>query len=307
MSSATVFSPRKSKRRAVTSNDGVCAACERQVEPRPVIHTDSIQLYHCNYCGTLTSLPRPTPKSQASLHDTAEYFDHPYFQARREDDALALKRCERILDQIAGVTDLALLRGEPMLDIGCDSGSLLVAAAQKCGVSPLGVDVSERAAQIARSRGLNVFRGMLEQAPPEFTGVKLVTAVDVLEHVVDPGSLLEAISSRLRTGGIAFIQTPNRDSVVYNVGRILSRLTQVPLQNTLERLFPPQHIQYFSRRGLEILAERIGFQVLHIRTRILPMPDIVTSGMVRFGLMGLQGLDFVLGREILLCAVLCKS
>lgn len=282
-------------------------ACERHVEARPVIQTDYMQLFRCNYCGTWTSLPRPTVESQASLHDTAEYFDHPYFQARREDDALALKRCERIFDQIANVTDLSSFRGERMLDVGCDAGSLLIAAAQKYGVSPLGLDVSERAAQIARSRGLHVFRGPLEDAPPEFTGIKVATAVDVLEHVVNPGFVLEAVRSRLPVGGIAFIQTPNSESLIYYVGRKLSKLTNARPRGTFERLFPPQHIQYFSRRGVVLLAERIGFQVVNIQTRMLPMPDIVTSVVVRLGLMSLQTVDSLLRREVLLCAVLRKA
>jgi 2-polyprenyl-3-methyl-5-hydroxy-6-metoxy-1,4-benzoquinol methylase len=272
----------------------------------PFFETHYMHMFRCDYCGSWTSLPRPTVESQASLHDTAEYFEHPYFQARREDDALSANRCHNIFGHVAKVIDVDCLRGERMLDIGCDVGSLLVAAAQSYGITPLGLDVAGRAVQVARSRGLQVFHGTIEQAPEEFSGVKLATAVDILEHAADPSAFLKAVRDRLASGGLLFIQTPNCESIIYQIGWRISQLTNGRPRDALERLFPPQHIQYFSRGGLQFLAQRIGFQIINIQTRILPRSDIVTSVLVRSALMGLQVIDSFRRKQILFCVVLRK-
>ena len=57
---------------------------------------------------------------------------------------------ERKLDLIC--RKLALDEGERLLDIGCGWGSLLIHAARHCGVSGVGVTLSEPQAQLARSR-----------------------------------------------------------------------------------------------------------------------------------------------------------
>jgi SAM-dependent methyltransferase len=288
-------------------SESTCVACGRRVSEKALLKTPYVHMFRCNSCGSWTSVPRPTVESQSALHDTAEYFEHPYFKARREDEALAASRCDSIFGQIGKVIDVDCLRGERMLDIGCDVGSLLVAAARKYDVTPLGLDVAGRAAEVARSRGLQVFHGTIEQAPEEFTGLKLATAIDILEHATDPSAFLKAVRERLAPGGLLFIQTPNCESIVYQIGWRLCRLTNGRPRDSLERLFPPQHIQYFSRCGLQVLAERAGFQIKEIQTRILPRADIVTSVVIRFGLMGLQAIDFLRRKQILLCAVLRKA
>jgi hypothetical protein len=239
-------------------SESCCVACERPITVKSFFKTRYMRIYGCNSCGSWTSLPRPTVESQASLHDTAEYFEHPYFQARRENEALSLGRCRNIFGQIANVMNVDCLRGERMLDIGCDVGSLLVAAAQSYGIQPLGLDVAGRAVHLA-------------------------------------------------SGGLFFIQTPNCESIVYQLGWRISQLTNGRPSGSLDRLFPPQHIQYFSQCGLQFLAQRIGFQVVDMQTRILPRSDIVTSVLVRVGLMGLQVIDSLRGKQILLCTVLRKA
>lgn len=202
------------------------------------------------------------------------------------------------------MTDVNQLRGERMLDIGCDVGSLLVTAAENYGVTPVGLDVAFRAVEVARSRGLEIFCGTVEEARADFSGFKLITAVDMIEHTTDPGAFLRSVHERMSSGGILYIQTPNCESAVYRIGWRIIRLTNGRPQGVMERLFPPQHIQYFSRHGFRLLAERCGFQVLDLQTRALPANDIVTSSLARAGLMGLQVIDSWRNEQILLCAVL---
>jgi 2-polyprenyl-3-methyl-5-hydroxy-6-metoxy-1,4-benzoquinol methylase len=240
------------------------------------------------------------------LHDTSEYFEHPYFRARREDSSLNLERCREIFARIGTVLELASLRGERVLDIGCDTGSLLLAAAQSFGVVPFGLDVSSRAVQVSQARGLQVFHGTVAEAPHDFSHFRVVTAVDVLEHTTEPYVFLRQVYERTMPGGFLYLQTPNFDSIIYQLGRQVCNLTKGRPRASMERLFPAQHAQYFSRAGLAILAQNSGFDVAHVETRVLPARDIVASSLLRAGLAALQVIDTVRRREILLCTVLRK-
>jgi 2-polyprenyl-3-methyl-5-hydroxy-6-metoxy-1,4-benzoquinol methylase len=163
----------------------------------PVVRIAEAQLHPCDSCGSWTYFPRPTPSEQSQLHDTEEYFNHPYFRARREDNLAHQKRCQEVFARLEKLAGWPPISGQRLLDIGCDTGSFLSAAAELYGVVPFGVDVSRRAVDVARGRGFNAHWGRIEEAPPEFAGFNVVTAIDVIEHVVDPEAFLRSLQARM--------------------------------------------------------------------------------------------------------------
>ncbi len=257
-------------------------------------------------CSSWTYFPRPDAVTQAAIHDTADYFDHPYFQQRRSAPARVDQRCRQVFQQIGRGLDLTQLRGDRLLDVGCDTGAFLTSAARQFAVQPVGVDVSARAVAIAQQQGIAAYHTDLEHAPDELQDFAIITAIDVIEHVVNPRHLLETIFSRLRPGGVAYLETPNIESSVYQVGRSLSNFTGGHPAGLCERLFPAQHIQYFTDRSFQTLIQDCGFELVQLQKRVLPVPDIATSWVVQVGLAPLQLSDRLFGNEILICALLRK-
>lgn len=257
-------------------------------------------------CSSWTYFPRPDAATQAAIHDTADYFEHPYFQQRRSAQVRVDQRCRQIFQQIGRGIDLAQVRGDRLLDVGCDTGAFLAAAARQFAVQPVGVDVSARAVAIAQQQGIEAYHTDLEHAPAELQDFAIITAIDVIEHVVNPRDLLETIFSRLRPGGVAYLETPNIESSVYQVGRSLTNCTGGYPTGLCERLFPAQHIQYFTDRSFQTLIQDCGFELVQIQKRILPFQDLATSWVVQVGLAPLQFFDKLIGDEILICALLRK-
>jgi hypothetical protein len=72
----------------------------------------------------------------------------------------------------------------------------------------------------------------------------------------------------------------------------------------LERLFPPQHVQYFTVTSLAGLAHAVGLEVVRIDTRVLPWSDIAASLPMRAATSAMQLLDRWTGARILIWAVL---
>lgn len=284
----------------MTSN---CIACLAPLDDEVYFRNAVVALYFCPSCRSLTACPRPTLNEQAARHDSAMYFDHPYFTARREPSGTLSRRCEATFTEIGRVTDISALRGSPHLDVGCDTGAFLVAASQLCGTVPVGVDVAARAVAEATRRGIEAYRGSIESLPNQLSNFALITAIDLIEHVTNPDAFLHEVNARLRPGGICYIETPNPLSHIYRWGRRLGRTTGNLPRAVFERLFPAEHIQYFSEAGLRSTASRARLQVVSTWSRILPTSDIAASVPVRAAVSVIQMMDALPQEGLLLCMV----
>jgi 2-polyprenyl-3-methyl-5-hydroxy-6-metoxy-1,4-benzoquinol methylase len=261
-------------------------------------------LFACRECQSATALPRPKPSESIALHDSAEYFEHPYFVRRRADAHRARLRCAAI-GQKLGPAAATALRGRKHLDIGCDTGSLLEAAARLFGTCPTGIDVSGRAVALAREAGIEAHRSDLSGVP-QLRGFSLVTIVDVLEHVAEPQSFMRDVERCMEPGGYCYIETPNLSSSIYRIGRVLTSLTGARPAWICQRLFLPEHVQYVSAAGIRHLATAAQLRVQELGRRCLSTADINTVLPVKLAAAGLQTLDRAFGTELLHWAVLRK-
>src|SRR5262245_33044399 len=281
-----------------------CAICGSGLSARPAVRLNGASLLNCPGCGSWTHSPRVSVAQQEAAHDDEAYFRHPYFQGRRLETSAQRRRHCDLFDCLEPALGSTQLQGERWLDVGCDTGSLLRAAQARFGVVPFGIDVASRAIAIARQHGIEAYQSSLEAAPACLTGLRVVTAIDLIEHVTDPGAFLREVRRRLRPGGLLYLETPNMRSFVYRFGCGLSRLTGGRPASLIARLFPAQHLQYFNQESLAGLVRRSGLAVVRLWSRTLPASDISASPAVLAAIAPLQACDRVRGTGILLCAVL---
>ena len=282
----------------------LCAICEARLHQPPVVRVGKNRLVPCGLCGSWTCLPRPDAREYTALHDNPDYFEHPYFQQGRRKVTRALEaRCREIFTRIAKGIEVEKLRGERVLDVGCDTGTFLTAGARLFGIIPVGVDVAGRAVQVASESGIEAYHCNIASAPEELKDFPLITAIDLIEHLIEPGEFLAQVQRRLRAGGVLYLETPNIRSLVYRAGSLLCRLTRGWPQSTFERLFPPEHLEYFTSKSLVGLARKHGLEEVWIGQRILPFRDLAVALPVRLGLTAWQVLDVLVGRRILICAL----
>jgi SAM-dependent methyltransferase len=215
-----------------------------------------------------------------------------------------MRRVRRVAELVKSVRGADFLRGRRMLDVGCDTGDFVLAARAAAQIDPYGVDISTRAADIARDRGVIVSAGDLGEAPDYFEDFALITAIDVIEHVGQPMDLFESIASRLARDGLVYLETPNWQSAVYRVGELVARVARSRPKGVFERLFPPEHIQYFTVGGLRALLTGVPLQPLQVTTRPLSFHSVAGGLLVRAGTWLAQLPDRSADRRILICALL---
>jgi 2-polyprenyl-3-methyl-5-hydroxy-6-metoxy-1,4-benzoquinol methylase len=150
-----------------------------------------------------------------------------------------------------------------VLDVGCGEGHLTAALAD-AGCDALGVDVSQRALERARSSyprlDLRVIPERGSWALPD-AHFDLVWAGEVIEHVADTSEWLSEVRRVLRSGGVLALTTPAN-------GRV-SLLVLALSRRAFDERFDPRgdHLRFYSRRSLCTLLSDFGFEEIDVRVR----------------------------------------
>lgn len=111
-----------------------------------------------------------------------------------------------------------VLSGNTALDIGCGGGILSDAMARK-GATVMGIDLASKALKVAQLHALEAqtpnitYREISAEAlsiqQPESFDV--VTCMEMLEHVPNPESVVQACANLVKPGGWVFFSTINRN------------------------------------------------------------------------------------------------
>ncbi|MBR0347847.1 MAG: bifunctional 2-polyprenyl-6-hydroxyphenol methylase/3-demethylubiquinol 3-O-methyltransferase UbiG [Rudaea sp.] len=119
------------------------------------------------------------------------------------------------------VAERAALKGARALDVGCGGGILSEALAAS-GAQVVGIDLAPRVLDVARlhlhESNLQVdyrevsVEALAQASPGEFD---VVTCMEMLEHVPDPGSVIAACAALLNPGGRLFLSTLNRTPLAF--------------------------------------------------------------------------------------------
>ncbi len=110
------------------------------------------------------------------------------------------------------------LSGKRVLDVGCGGGILADAMARK-GAQVQGIDLSTKALKVAQLHALEAatpgvsYREVAAEAlaleqPGQYD---VVTCMEMLEHVPDPGSIVRACATLVKPDGWVFFSTLNRN------------------------------------------------------------------------------------------------
>jgi len=146
---------------------------------------------------------------------------------------------------------------QPMLlDIGCGTGTMLEEA-QTLGYVPEGIELCHDLAAIARKKGFSVRQGNA-MGLNETEKYDVVTAMDIIEHISSPLTLLRAIHQSLKPGGELVVYTPNHRGAVVILAKILAT---VGVDFAFRNIFGGNHVCFFDDYTLTAALRAADFQI----------------------------------------------
>lgn len=171
------------------------------------------------------------------------------------------------LDWIDGI---APLNRQRVLDVGCGGGILADAMARK-GAEVLGIDLAEKSLKVAQLHALEAgtshityrlvaAEALAAEMPDQFD---VVTCMEMLEHVPDPASAVQACARLAKPGGWVFFSTINRNPKSFLMAILGAEyvLNLVP-RGTHEyaRLLRPSELARFCRDAGLDMQQSCGLQ-----------------------------------------------
>jgi SAM-dependent methyltransferase len=186
-------------------------------------------------------------------------------------DLGAVPRSAEYLDAIEEERGSPLGPDDVLLEVGCGSGSLAVAAAAR-GCRVAATDLSLRWVVLARKRlaeegvqGVTLACSSAEQPPFAPGSFDVVVASDVIEHVASQRDFLSASARMLRPGGLLFLATPNRFTIglephvrLWGVGFLPRSLARRYVQRFRESRY--EQVRLHSALGLRRLLRAEGLE-----------------------------------------------
>ena len=147
---------------------------------------------------------------------------------------------------------------EKLLDIGCGEGLLAILAKGKYREF-FGIDISQTALEMAKSRGIQTFCANIDAEPLPFPddSFDCVVSLDVIEHVFAPLHLLSESKRVLVTGGNLIISTPNIRHWTH-LRRLVVR-GRFPKTSSDTQGFDGGHLHYFTYADVMELLRICGF------------------------------------------------
>jgi SAM-dependent methyltransferase len=207
------------------------------------------------------------PKPPA--HEIEKYYQDATFYSKAESEELRLiaeaKTRVKFLSKLAEKYGLE----KRLLDVGCASG-IFLEQAQKDGWVVEGIELSPILSAEARTKGLTVLNGLIEELPIH-TKYPVVTAWEVIEHTINPEKFLYSLRSRVQDGGFVALSTP-----------LSNGLPALVLRSRFPMLCPPEHLSIFSKQSLQILGKELGLEMINFQSFSNLAKENLERGLFRY-------------------------
>lgn len=212
------------------------------------------RIAQCIHCEILQTEPVPEKQEIKQLYET-------YYNFGGESGTIYTKLRKTFFNSMVSRLWLTVdgdiffysLRGRGrLLDVGCNEGRGMLFYSMN-GFVPEGLELNERAAQIARMQGFIVHTKPFVDFRPE-EPFDVVVLSNIIEHSLNPKEMLQNVRRVLKPEGHVWISCPNSQSWF----RLLFGSSWI-------NWHVPFHLFHFSSKTLNQLLKSSGFEIKELK------------------------------------------
>ena len=190
-------------------------------------------LYHCQCSECDLRFYFPIMVGDSSFYENLSMASWYYEEQKWE-----FTQAIQILNQFKNI--------ENLLEIGCGKGYFLEKVCNAYQVT--GIELNNNAVQICRQKNLNVLACNLDTLENKFDSIVLF---EVLEHLDNPGKILEQIDFLLKRNGILIIAVPNPESYLKEFDKVLLDM-------------PPHHVTQWGVDTFSYISQKYNLELINI-------------------------------------------
>lgn len=158
--------------------------------------------------------------------------------------------------------------GLDCLDVGCWTGKLgeRLIREKRCRVD--GVDMNKKALETAKNEGYRRIYPLDLNNPKDIKNLSkiinkrydCIICADILEHLVNPLSVLKELKKLLKHEGIVIISVPNIAFISYRLLLLFGRFDYNPSGGVMDT----GHLRFFTKKTLKELSIKAGYKITKI-------------------------------------------
>lgn len=146
-----------------------------------------------------------------------------------------------------------------VIDIGCGDGSFAETVKQLTGAEVWGIEYKDEEAQKAKSILDTVFSGpcenFIDELPDNYFDV--IYFNDVLEHLVDPYTVLEKVRTKLKPNGVVISSIPN----IRYYNALLKLIFAKDWKYERAGVMDHTHLRFFTKKSIIRMYENAGYKI----------------------------------------------
>lgn len=230
-----------------------CPVCSCE-ECKPFADIYKYPYAECEKCGHIFSQTPPNNQAIAALY--ADESDKHSTQRQIYIDAKIFKeRIEQIARPKVDYCSSIIPVDGLWVDLGCGTGELLMAAAQK-GWHVKGIETDPAEVEFGRKQGLDIAQSDVSSLKPEhLQNAKVLSLLNLLEHMRDPAGILAKLANALPAEAYVVVEVPRHPSLSSFVSLAFPHLAH-------RHIYAPDHLHVFTEKSVEIMLDNAGLNTV---------------------------------------------
>lgn len=211
----------------------------------------------CQGCNLISAYPLPVPTDIQDHYNVPpeDYWDASYFDIAEDYFQHSIREIQRLLGVSSSIS---------VLEVGAATGKSLKVMLE-VGWDVHGIEPSKEFRKQAIEKmsipAERIVQGMVEDVEFEENKFDCINIQNVLEHLYDPGEVIEKLIRWTKPNGIILIGIPCSEWLTGKAINLLNRLRGKEYVTNLSPMHSPYHLYEFSARSFEKNGEKLGYRL----------------------------------------------